>query len=151
MKLAWCLTCEFPRRKLAHFIDGIGFVGHNSHILEAVPNEDVEDFQLTLGGGPGRILRLKYEIYRALANAQNPAELLKYTTTTTHSHKPLGNRSLDNRTTCECFFDEPTSCSAGCAGFIRRTRVSNIQVAWMIPDQSPRIYPKSTTDGNLEE
>jgi hypothetical protein len=69
-KLAWCLTCEWPRKKLAHFIDGIGFVGHNSHILEPIPAEDIEDFHLTLGGGPGRIARNRYEVLRAIADGQ---------------------------------------------------------------------------------
>ena len=69
-KLAWCLSCEFPQKKLAHWISGVGFVGHNSHILEPVPSEDVQDFQLTLGGGPGRFKRNRYEVARAIANGQ---------------------------------------------------------------------------------
>ena len=77
VRLAWCLSCEFPTRKLAHFLDGLGFVGHNSHILEPIPSEDIKDFNLTLGGGPGRIARNRYEVIRAIANGQIHGEDLR--------------------------------------------------------------------------
>jgi hypothetical protein len=62
---AWCLTDDGLSNRVVHYIDGYGWLGHQTHVLEVIHPNEAEQFGLDLPGYVGRRNRLAYSLLRA--------------------------------------------------------------------------------------
>jgi hypothetical protein len=57
---AWCQTCQGESGRVVHYIMNWGWLGHESHLFELIPESEVLEFGLDAPGLLGRKRRLAY-------------------------------------------------------------------------------------------
>lgn len=62
---AYCQTCQGESDRVIHYISNYGWLGHATHVLELIPDNEVLEFGIDAPGFAGRRNRLVYCFCRA--------------------------------------------------------------------------------------